>query len=162
VFTTAGLWVDLPTILSPKRGDEIEQLNIEGKRSGNGFVAHKDTLVNALSRALAERVILNDDVTLGRIEALRACSSGIVKLEVISPTSPMLFSVDGYRLVVMPIAIPESKAEAEDRKPKGKASHRGKGKAKEAEAVADDVAREAEEDIAEEFTGEEEREAVAV
>jgi len=43
----------------------IEQLNIEGKRSGNGFVAHKATLVNALSRALADRVTLMD-FTLGR------------------------------------------------------------------------------------------------
>lgn len=38
-----------------------------GKRSGDGFVAHKDTLVNALSRVLAERVTLFDgDVTVGR------------------------------------------------------------------------------------------------
>ena len=36
-----------------------------GKRSGEGFVAHKAMLVSALSRALADRVILND-VTLGR------------------------------------------------------------------------------------------------
>jgi len=43
----------------------VEQLNIEGKRSGEGFVAHKAMLVNALLRALADRVILND-VTLGR------------------------------------------------------------------------------------------------
>ena len=42
----------------------MEQLNIEGKRSGEGFVAHKAILVNALSRAVADRVILND-VTLG-------------------------------------------------------------------------------------------------
>jgi DNA polymerase-3 subunit beta len=40
-------------------------LNIEGKRSGEGFVAHKATLVNALSRALADRVILMD-LTIGR------------------------------------------------------------------------------------------------
>ncbi|MCL0092222.1 DNA polymerase III subunit beta [Dehalococcoidia bacterium] len=44
---------------------KIEQLNIEGKRSGEGFVAHKAMLVNALSRAIADRVMLND-VTLGR------------------------------------------------------------------------------------------------
>jgi len=43
----------------------LEQLNIEGKRSGEGFIAHKALLVNALSRAIADRVILND-VTLGR------------------------------------------------------------------------------------------------
>jgi len=45
----------------------LEQANIEGKRSGEGFVAHKDSLVNALSRVLAERVTLFDgDVTIGR------------------------------------------------------------------------------------------------
>ncbi|MDD5537376.1 MAG: DNA polymerase III subunit beta [Candidatus Omnitrophica bacterium] len=42
-----------------------EQLNIEGKRSGEGFVAHKAILVNALSRALAERLVLFD-LTVGR------------------------------------------------------------------------------------------------
>ncbi len=40
-------------------------MNIEGKRSGDGFVAHKAILVNALSRALAERVMLLD-FTIGR------------------------------------------------------------------------------------------------
>ena len=49
----------------PKGVNKIEQLNIVGKRSGEGFVAHKAMLANALSRALADRVILND-VTLGR------------------------------------------------------------------------------------------------
>jgi DNA polymerase-3 subunit beta len=38
----------------------LEQVNIEGKRSGEGFVAHKDQLVNALSRAQGERVTLFD------------------------------------------------------------------------------------------------------
>jgi hypothetical protein len=43
----------------------LEQVNVEGKRSGEGFVAHKDTLANALSRVLAERVTLfDDDVTV--------------------------------------------------------------------------------------------------
>jgi len=42
-----------------------EQLNIEGKRSGDGFVAHKAMLVNALSRALAARLVLLD-FTIGR------------------------------------------------------------------------------------------------
>ncbi len=36
-----------------------------GKRSGEGFVAHKATLVSALSRALSERVTLMD-LTIGR------------------------------------------------------------------------------------------------
>ena len=43
----------------------MEQLNIEGKRSGKGIVAHRVMLVNALSRALADRVSLMD-LTIGR------------------------------------------------------------------------------------------------
>jgi len=43
----------------------VEQLNIEGKRSGKGFVAHKAMLVGALSRALADRVVLMG-LTIGR------------------------------------------------------------------------------------------------
>jgi len=50
---------------SQKGGMDIEKLNIEGKRSGEGFVAHKAMLVNALSRALADRVMLMD-LTIGR------------------------------------------------------------------------------------------------
>jgi len=42
----------------------LEKLNIEGKRSGEGFVAHKAMLVSALSRAIASRVVLMD-FTLG-------------------------------------------------------------------------------------------------
>jgi len=44
---------------------KIEQLNIVGKRSGEGFVAHKAMLVSALSRALADRVTLMG-LTIGR------------------------------------------------------------------------------------------------
>ena len=36
-----------------------------GKRSGSGFIAHKAMLVNALSRALADRLMLLD-FTIGR------------------------------------------------------------------------------------------------
>ena len=43
----------------------MEQLNIEGKRSGEGFVAHKAMLVIALARAIADRVSLMD-LTIGR------------------------------------------------------------------------------------------------
>jgi len=44
----------------------LEQLNIVGKRSGDsGFVAHKATLVNALSRVLADRIMVGD-FTVGR------------------------------------------------------------------------------------------------
>ncbi len=48
-----------------KRGLIVEKLNIVGKRSGEGFIAHKAMLVNALSRALSERVTLMD-FTIGR------------------------------------------------------------------------------------------------
>ncbi|MFC2006561.1 hypothetical protein ACFLUQ_00095 [Chloroflexota bacterium] len=62
---------------------KIEQLNIVGKRSGNGLVAHKATLVNALSRALSERVVLLD-YTIGRrglLGYLKALAgSNIVKI----------------------------------------------------------------------------------
>jgi len=62
---------------------KIEQLNIVGKRSGNGLVAHKATLVNALSRALSERVVLLD-FTIGRrglLGYLKALAgSNIVKI----------------------------------------------------------------------------------
>jgi DNA polymerase-3 subunit beta len=54
-----------------------------GKRSGSGLVAHKATLVNALSRALSERVMLLD-FTIGRrglLGYLKALSgSNIVKI----------------------------------------------------------------------------------
>jgi len=43
----------------------VEQLNIVGKRSGEGFVAHRAKLVNALSRTLAERLVIMD-LTIGR------------------------------------------------------------------------------------------------
>ena len=47
------------------KGGLVEQLNIVGKRSGKGFVCHRQMLVIALSRALADRVMLVD-FTLGR------------------------------------------------------------------------------------------------
>jgi len=66
-----------------KRGLFLEKLNIVGKRSGDGFVAHKAMLVNALSRALADRVMLMD-FTIGRkgfIGYLKALGgSNIVKV----------------------------------------------------------------------------------
>ena len=61
----------------------MEQLNIVGKRSGEGFVAHKAMLVIALARAIADRVVLMG-ITLGRkglIGYLKALGgSNIVKL----------------------------------------------------------------------------------
>ena len=54
-----------------------------GKRSGEGFIAHKAVLTDALERAVAERVTLND-VTIGRkgfIGYLKALGgSNIVKV----------------------------------------------------------------------------------
>ena len=44
---------------------KLEKLNIVGKRSGEGFIAHKATLVNALQRAIADRVMVSN-ITLGR------------------------------------------------------------------------------------------------
>jgi len=61
----------------------VEQLNIVGKRSGEGFVAHKAKLVSALSRVLADRLLLMD-FTLGRkgfLGYIKALSgSNIVKV----------------------------------------------------------------------------------
>ena len=63
-----------------------EQLNIEGKRSGSGFVCQKQRLLNALSRATAVRVnVFDDDTVIGTkglllyLKAL-AGSSNIVKI----------------------------------------------------------------------------------
>jgi len=44
---------------------ETEQLNIEGRRSGSGFIAHRERLVQALSRAQAPKVEVID-ITVGR------------------------------------------------------------------------------------------------
>jgi DNA polymerase-3 subunit beta len=67
-----------------KRGFKyIEKLNIVGKRSGSGFIAHKAKLINALSRALSERVELMG-FTIGRrgfVGYLKALGgSNIVKI----------------------------------------------------------------------------------
>ena len=43
----------------------MEQLNIEGKRSGEGFVCHRERLVSALSRAQAPKARIGD-IELGR------------------------------------------------------------------------------------------------
>jgi len=76
--------MDFAQLSDSQRGcSKIEQLNIVGKRSGDGFVAHKVTLVNALSRVMAERLLLLD-FTIGRkgfagyIKALSG--SNIVKI----------------------------------------------------------------------------------
>jgi hypothetical protein len=64
------------------------QLNIVGKRSGEGFVAHKATLVTSLSRCVKDRLTLMD-ITIGRkgfatfIKSLSG--SNIVKVVPASP-----------------------------------------------------------------------------
>jgi len=78
------------------------------------------------------------------IEVLRACG-GIVNLQMSSPTSPMLFSSNGYQITVMPMFMgsaseqAEQKAKAEaEAKPKGKVKRRAKTKmVAEAEVVAE-------------------------
>ena len=61
----------------------MEQLNIEGKRSGEGFVAHRERLVQALSRAQAPKVEVID-IELGRTGLLNYIrllgGSNIVKI----------------------------------------------------------------------------------
>ncbi len=46
------------------------------------------------------------------VKALRACG-GIVEMKLASSTLPITFTVDGYRCLVMPMALPESKVVAE-------------------------------------------------
>ena len=61
----------------------MEQLNIEGKRSGEGFITHRERLVSALMRAQSPKVEVID-ITLGRkgfANYLRALGgSNIVKI----------------------------------------------------------------------------------
>ena len=60
----------------------MEQLNIEGKRSGEGFICHRERLVGALSRAQASRVRIGD-IELGRkgfLGYIRFLSGGMVKI----------------------------------------------------------------------------------
>jgi len=75
----------LPAIGERAKGvfQELEQLNLVGKRSGEGFVSHKSTMVNALSRGLADRLLLMD-FTIGRkglLNCIRSLSgSNVVKI----------------------------------------------------------------------------------
>ena len=77
------------------------------------------------------------------MEALKACG-GIVNLQVATPSSPVLFSVDSYQIALMPIAMPELA--------KTEATSQDKAVTETAEEVTE----------AEEPITEEEREAVAV
>jgi DNA polymerase-3 subunit beta len=81
----------------------VEQLNIVGKRSGDGFVAHKAMLVNALSRALADRVMVSD-FTVGRkgfLGYLKALAGSNVIRVIPANGDASVSQVNGKRLKVI-------------------------------------------------------------
>jgi DNA polymerase-3 subunit beta len=85
------------------KGGFVEQLNIVGKRSGEGFVAHKAMLVIALLRALASRVMLMD-ITLGRkglLGYLKALGGSNVVKVIPSNGSASEAQANGKRLKVI-------------------------------------------------------------
>ncbi len=68
--------------LLPKGGSNTEQLNIEGKRSGEGFLCSRRVLTSALSRALAARLMIVG-VEVGRagfLSYLKALNGATVKV----------------------------------------------------------------------------------
>ena len=89
------------------------------------------------------------------IKALRACG-GIAEMKLASSKSPIVFTVDGYRCLVMPMNLPESKAVAEaeavakeaeakaeaetETKAEAKPKRKGKGKARQPEGEPEEVA----------------------
>ena len=105
-------------------------------------------------------------------KALRACG-GIAEMKLASLKSPIAFTVDGYRCLVMPMALPESKAVAEaeavateteakaetETKAEAKPKRKGKGKARQPEVEPEEVTEPEPEEVAE---PEEDREPVAV
>ena len=98
------------------------------------------------------------------IDTLQACG-GIVNLQMGTATSPLLFSVADYQLVLMPMMLPGVKAgvvaEAEEIA-KGKAEIKPKGKAKRKAKVEAEEVEPTEAELAEIEARKEEREAVAV
>jgi DNA polymerase-3 subunit beta len=90
------------------------------------------------------------------IKALRACG-GIAEMKLASSQSPIALSVDGYRCLVMPMRLPESKAVAEaeavaadteakaeaeietETETKAKPKHRGRRKARQPKAKPEEV-----------------------
>jgi hypothetical protein len=90
------------------------------------------------------------------IKALRACG-GIAEMKLASSQSPIVLSVDGYRCLVMPMRLPESKAVAEaeavvteaeakaeaetetETKAKAKPKRKGKRKARQPETKPEEV-----------------------
>jgi len=80
----------------------VEQLNIEGKRSGEGFVCHRERLVGALSRAQAPKVRIGE-IELGRkgfLNYLRALGgSNVVKVTPNGSASEAQATAKGLRVV---------------------------------------------------------------
>jgi hypothetical protein len=74
-------------------------------------------------------------------EALKACG-GMVELKLTNGLSPMLFSADGYQLVVMPMITNEANEQAQ-RDAKAKAETPTEPVAEPAEPVAEPVATKA-------------------
>ncbi len=84
------------------------------------------------------------------IKALRACG-GMAEMKLVSPQSPITLTVDGYRCLVMPMRLPEGKAETEavateteakaeaETKTEGKPKRKGKGKARQPEVEPEEV-----------------------
>jgi len=60
----------------PKRGLLLEQLNIEGKRSGKGFVAHKAMLVSALDFTIGRKGLLGYLKALGGSNVVKVVPDG--------------------------------------------------------------------------------------
>ena len=92
----------MPNALYPEKGGLVEQLNIEGKRSGEGFVCHRERLVSALSRAQAPKVeVVN--LTLGRkgfLNYLKALGgSNIIKITPNGSASEAQATEKGLRVV---------------------------------------------------------------
>jgi DNA polymerase III sliding clamp (beta) subunit (PCNA family) len=87
-------------------------------------------------------------------KALRACG-GIAEMKLASPQSPITLTVDGYRCLVMPMRLPESRTVAEAEavageaeakakveaktKAEGKPKRKGKGKARQPEVEPEEV-----------------------
>ncbi|MFC1982639.1 hypothetical protein ACFLV5_02490 [Chloroflexota bacterium] len=74
-----------------------------GKRSGSGFVAHKATLVNALGRALADRVMVSD-FTVGRkgfLGYLKALAGSNIVRVIPANGDASVSQVNGKRLKVV-------------------------------------------------------------
>jgi len=111
-----------------KGGEGTEQLNIEGKRSGEGFVAHKAVLISALSRALAERITLMDleigrKGLLGYLKSL--AGSNVVKVVPANGSASGLQTTDKRLRVVCGSHTSSISNKAWVKEPSGK----GKGKA---------------------------------